>query len=114
MHRAALAAAAIDGVYEARRVDAAGVHRACAELRAGLLHGANVTMPHKRLAASSCDELGDTARRGMTVNTLIARGGNVLGITTDVPAVDDVWRLRGLPTDAPVPVSYTHLTLPTN
>ncbi len=48
IQRAALAAAGILGSYEARRVDAAGVYRACAEIRAGSLRGANVTMPHKR------------------------------------------------------------------
>ena len=46
LHNAALAALGIEGRYWTRRVKAAGVYSACAEIRAGTLDGANVTMPH--------------------------------------------------------------------
>ena len=84
IHRAALAAAGIEGRYEARRVDAAGVYRACAEIRAGDLAGANVTMPHKRTAAAAADRLAPEAARCGAVNTLVAEDGEVVGHNTDV------------------------------
>ncbi|NQV05648.1 hypothetical protein HQ535_03785 [bacterium] len=99
---AALRSAGIEGRYEARQVDASGVHRACAEMRAGHLDGANVTMPHKHEAAAAADRLIGPALRGMAVNTLVASDGEVEGHTTDVPAVVDIWARCGLPLDAPV------------
>jgi len=81
--RAALAAAGIEGIYEARRVDATGVYRACAEIRSGSLRGANVTMPHKRVAAAAADRLTATAGRCGAVNTLVGEAGEVVGENTD-------------------------------
>ena len=102
IHRAALAACGIAGTYTARRVDAAGVYRAAAEVRAGTLSGANVTMPHKTVAAGAADRLTRAAAAAHSVNTLLARDGEVVGESTDVGALTDVWGRRGLPGDVPV------------
>ncbi|MBN2113820.1 MAG: shikimate dehydrogenase [Acidimicrobiia bacterium] len=102
MHNAALAAVGIEGLYEARRVDAAGVYRACAEIRSGALHGANVTMPHKRVAAAAADRLLPLAHRAGAVNTLWAMEGEVVGDNTDAGALPGVWAAAGLPAGSPV------------
>jgi shikimate dehydrogenase len=83
IQQAALAAAGIEGSYEARRVDTIGVYRACAELRSGFLRGANVTMPHKRVAAAAADRLTAVAGRCGAVNTLVGEAGEVVGDNTD-------------------------------
>jgi shikimate dehydrogenase len=102
IQRAALAAAGIEGRYEARRVDSAGVYRACSEIRAGTLDGANVTMPHKRTAAAAADRLAPEAAACGAVNTLVAEGGEVVGHNTDVGGLHFVREWGGLPADDPV------------
>ncbi|MBT8202784.1 MAG: shikimate dehydrogenase [Acidimicrobiia bacterium] len=91
LHTAALAAVGIEGAYTARRVDAAGFMTAVDEIRSGALAGANVTMPHKQLAARAADELSDNARRAGSVNTLVLRTGVLRGETTDVGGIRDAW-----------------------
>lgn len=102
IHRAALAAAGIEGCYEARRVDAAGVYRACTEIRAGDLHGANVTMPHKAVAAVAADRLAPETARCGAVNTLAAERGEVVGHNTDVGGLQRAWEAAGGSAGAPV------------
>lgn len=102
IHTAALAACGIEGIYTARRVDVAGLYRAVAEVRAGALDGANVTMPHKRAAAAAADRLTADAAAAGSANTLLRRSGEVAGDSTDVAGIRDVWERRGLPSDAPV------------
>ncbi len=92
IHAAALEAAGISGTYTSRRVDAEGVAEAIEQLRDGRLDGANVTMPHKQLAATLCDRLSDNAVRAGSVNTLVLRDGQVFGDTTDVAGVRRSWR----------------------
>jgi shikimate dehydrogenase len=102
VHRVALAAAGIEGRYEARRVDEAGVYRACAEMRAGDLAGANVTMPHKRVAAAAADRLTPEAARCGAVNTLVLAGGEVVGHNTDIGGLRLAAEWAGIPAAAPV------------
>ena len=61
------------------------------EIRDGRLDGANVTMPHKRLAAELADALGADAARAGSVNTLLATGGAVTGMSTDVAGIRRAW-----------------------
>lgn len=84
IHAAALAAVGIEGTYEARQTDDAGVVAACAEIRDGSLHGANVTMPLKAAAAENADQLSPDAQRIGAVNTLVADNGSVAGRNTDI------------------------------
>ncbi len=101
IQQAALDQLGIPGSYTARRVDAAGMCRAVAKLRNGGLDGANVTMPHKRLAAELADRLDPVAARAGAVNTLVPGDGEVAGHLTDVEGVRYAWRRAGLPGDAP-------------
>ncbi|CAN5894793.1 shikimate dehydrogenase [soil metagenome] len=101
IHTAALAALGIDGSYEARRVDEAGLAGVIAELRSGSLDGVNVTMPHKRAAASLVDFMSPEARRARSVNTIVATDGELVGHSTDVTGLRRLWNDRHLPFDAP-------------
>jgi shikimate dehydrogenase len=102
IQRAALAAVGLPGSYQARRVDEAGLYRACAEIRAGNLRGANVTMPHKQAAAAAADRLSDAAARCRAVNTLVAEGLEVVGHNTDAGGLRAAWQRFGLPAEGPV------------
>jgi shikimate dehydrogenase len=102
IQRAALAAAGILGSYVARRVDVAGVYAACAEIRAGDLRGANVTMPYKRVAAAAADGLTAMAARCGAANTLVGEGGEVVGHNTDAGGLLLAWERAGIPRDLPV------------
>ena len=87
IHRAALAAVGIEGSYVARRCDEAGLVEACSEIRAGQLHGANVTMPLKGVARIACDQVGGGARRAAAVNTLLMEGDTLCGYNTDIVGI---------------------------
>jgi len=102
IQRAALAAAGIPGSYEARRVDARGVYLAAAEIRAGDLRGANVTMPHKQVAAAAADRLSAAAARCGAVNTLVGEEGEVVGHNTDVPGLLAAGERAGIRRGLPV------------
>ena len=99
MHRAALASAGLEGDYAAIRVDAADFATAVDDLREGRILGANVTMPHKRLAYEAADRVSADAGFGQTVNSLKMVGDDLVGITTDVPAIRALWTAAGLATD---------------
>jgi shikimate dehydrogenase len=104
IHTAALAAVGLEGRYEARRVDAAGMRTALDEIRTGRLAGANVTMPHKALAAALADRSTEVVTRTGAANTLRGERGVVAAENTDVGGLCDVWREAGFASDAPVHV----------
>lgn len=104
---AALAAARIPGTYKAMKVDESGMREALEDLRRGVLDGANVTMPHKRLAAELCDDVDPLARSAAAVNTLVRVGRAVIGHNTDVPGIRVAWRAAGLPTESSILVLGT-------
>lgn len=79
-----------------------GVAAAVEEIRAGKLTGANVTMPHKRLAAELVDDCLGEGRQMRAVNTLWLVGDRVTATSTDPHGVRWAWNHAGLPDDAPV------------
>lgn len=99
---AALRHAGMEGSYGRRRVDEAGMRDGAEEIRDGRLDGANVTMPHKRLAAELCDRLTPQAERCRVANTLWLRDGLLHGHTTDPDGVAFAWEDARLPEGAPV------------
>lgn len=99
IHTAAYEALDLDAEYERREVDEAGLADALDDIRSGALDGANVTMPHKRLAARLADRLDPVATRLGAVNTLVGAAGAVIGHATDGAGVLHAWRRGGLPTD---------------
>ena len=99
---AALEFAEIEGTYIHRQVDDEGMARAAAEIRDGRLDGANVTMPHKALAARLADRLSPVAERCGGANTLWREGDRLCAHTTDPDGVRFAWEYAGLPNDVPV------------
>jgi shikimate dehydrogenase len=83
LHNAAFASLGLDWVYLALPVAAGDVARAMAGVRALGLVGLSVTMPHKAAVAAEMDQLSDTADRLGAVNTVVRRGSELLGDSTD-------------------------------
>jgi len=102
MHRAALAHIGEDGDYETREVGIDGLYAGIADLRQGVLVGANVTMPHKVTAHDLCDELTSQAHAVKAVNTLSMRRGKLIGDNTDVRGIRFAWELRQFEAADPV------------
>lgn len=102
IHAAAMAALAIDGTYTARDVDEGGVRVAADEARGGTLLGANITMPHKRLAAALADGRTATVEVLGTANTWWVAEGRLWADATDGDGVRFAWDRAGLSRAAPV------------
>jgi shikimate dehydrogenase len=89
IHQAAYRALGLDHRYElADCADEAAVGELVAELRAGKIAGANVTIPYKRVALRLADRVAPSAQRVGAANVL-QRGadGAVVAHNTDVPAL---------------------------
>jgi shikimate dehydrogenase len=78
MQNAAFAAAGLDWQYLAIEVEAEALAETVGALPQSGFVGGNVTIPHKEAAAALCDEA-----EGDAVNTLVFRGGRLLGFNTD-------------------------------
>jgi shikimate dehydrogenase len=100
MHEAGLVAAGLSGTYVAIQVDEAGMAFQAERLRCLELHGANITMPHKRIAARLADVLTPTAARAGAVNTWYMVGDDLIGESTDVHGVRQVFSRRSLPIES--------------
>lgn len=102
MHNAALLAHEIPGRYVARDVDESGMRQAVHEIRDGLLHGANVTMPHKQIAATLSDRAAPEVERAGAANTLVRLQGEVVAHNTDIAGIVDAWRWNSLASEGAV------------
>ena len=65
-------------------------------LRARQFKGVNVTIPYKRLACRLCDEIDEGARITGAVNTVVNRGGRLLGYNTDIAGFTAMARRAGV------------------
>jgi shikimate dehydrogenase len=84
LHRLAFEYIGSDRRYGAARVRRGEVPEALEDIRTGNLKGLNVTAPHKFAFAGYLDGLeGDAARSG-AVNTIVKRGGALIGFNTDM------------------------------
>ncbi len=84
MHNAAFVSQGLDFVYLAFDVLAEDLTAAVAGLRALGAVGANVTVPHKERVISLLDDVEPLAERIGAVNTIVNRGGRLIGHNTDV------------------------------
>src|SRR5438876_246385 len=89
MQNAAFAARGLDWAYVPLRVEHPALDAAIAGLVALGFAGANVTTPHKASVIPYC-EVDESAERAASVNTLVIRGGRVIGSSTDAEALDEV------------------------
>jgi len=83
MQEAALRACGRSGWYQLVDVSAAELPEVLLRMRAGEVRGANVTVPHKAVMASACDELVGDAMLCGVVNTITVEGGRLIGDNTD-------------------------------
>lgn len=83
MMNAAFAAAGIDGVYLALRVNAPALGAVVSALKAVGCGGVNVTAPHKEAVIPFLDKLSAAAEASGSVNTIVFDGGSAAGHNTD-------------------------------
>jgi shikimate dehydrogenase len=83
LHNAAFAAAGIDATYDARDVSLEDLPRVVTSMRSPDFLGANVTAPHKQAVVAALDGVSREARLLGAVNTIVPRGGQLLGDNTD-------------------------------
>lgn len=86
IHTAALKACGLEGSYSLFPIhpdDKDGLKDLLARVRAGELHGLNVTIPHKQNVIELMDELTSTAQTISAVNTIHLREGKLIGDNTD-------------------------------
>ncbi len=89
LHAAAYKQAGVSATYRALDCpDPSSVERVFEELRSGLVQGANVTIPHKRLALELADAVAPSAQRIGAANVLVVDpAGRVTAHNTDAPAL---------------------------
>ena len=75
----------IDARYERWETPAEALRDRVQSLRADGFLGANVTVPHKRLALGLVDNVDDLAGRIGAINTVVSRQGRLTGYNTDAP-----------------------------
>ncbi len=98
IHEAGLRAAGISGEYTARRVDGDGLRKAADQVRSGALTGANITTPHKHLAAEVADRRSELVSRLGAANTWWREpNGALVAENTDVAGVAYAFDQIGMP-----------------
>nr|WP_216320231.1 shikimate dehydrogenase [Deinococcus aestuarii] len=97
MHRAAFGHAGLRGEYTALRVPAGELGGALERLREPGVLGANLSLPHKEDALALLDDLSPGARAIGAVNTVIHRGGRLIGENTDAPGLAAALEAAGAP-----------------
>lgn len=86
IHTAALRACGLQGDYSLFPIhpdDQNGLKELLTRVRAGEIHGLNVTIPHKQNVIELMDELTPTAKAIGAVNTIYLREGKLIGDNTD-------------------------------
>ena len=64
-------------------------------IRSGKLNGFNVTVPYKREVMPFLDEIDPGAAAIGSVNTVVRRGGRLIGYNTDLDGVEETFRYLG-------------------
>lgn len=83
MHNAAFRSQGMNAIYGAFDVDPSQLKAAIDGIRALGFLGVNVTIPHKEMVMAYLDEVAPTARQVGAVNTIVNRGGRLMGYNTD-------------------------------
>jgi shikimate dehydrogenase len=84
LHQPALDQLGIPAVYERWHTQAADLANRVESLRDPQVLGASITVPHKIAVMSMLDDVSAAARRAGAVNTIVNRGGALLGDNTDI------------------------------
>ena len=83
IHNAAFAALGLDCIYVPFPVRPENLEQAIRGLSPLSIIGINVTIPHKETVIAYLDEISEEARRIGAVNTVIVKGGRLIGDNTD-------------------------------
>lgn len=83
MHNAAFQRLGLDYIYVAFSVPPERLREAVSGIRGLGICGVNVTMPHKISVIKYLDDLDEGARLAGSVNTILNKGGQLIGYTTD-------------------------------
>ncbi|MBT3323415.1 MAG: shikimate dehydrogenase [Anaerolineae bacterium] len=98
LHKGFLAKCGLKGEYNLYPIppdDKDALKKLLDLVRAGEIHGLNVTIPHKQNVISLLDELSDSAQTIGAVNTIVLRDGKLIGENTDAPGFwKDLQNLR--------------------
>lgn len=99
IHTAALKTCGLEGDYSLFPIEPnnkQGLKNLLDCVRAGKIHGLNVTIPHKQNVIEFMDELTSTAQGIGAVNTIYLRESKLIGDNTDAPGfLSDLNRLLG-------------------
>src|SRR5919197_5748717 len=88
IHAAALESCQLKGSYSLFPIppeDKQGLENLLNQVRAGNIHGLNVTIPHKQNVIEFLDELTPTAKSIGAVNTIYLSNDRLIGDNTDAP-----------------------------
>lgn len=94
LHNAAFAALGLDWAFLAFPVPAGQAPAALAAVRALGLEGLSVTMPHKSAVAALLDRASPTVEALGAANTVVRRGPELVGESTDGPGFLDALRFE--------------------
>jgi len=84
MHNAAFKVLGLDDcTYEPMKVGKGSIHSLISLMREGKIIGANLTHPLKEEVIPFLDNLSSNAKACNSVNTLMLKGSNIIGLTTD-------------------------------
>ncbi len=83
MHNAAFAKLGLPHRYETRETADDQLAATLDHMRRDDILGGNVTIPHKETVLRLADEVDDEARRIGAINTIVRRGGRLIGYNTD-------------------------------
>lgn len=83
MHNAALRSMNVNGIYAAFHVLPHELEQAVQGIRALGIGGVNVTIPHKERVMAYLDDIDESAQVIGAVNTIVRRGGKLIGYNTD-------------------------------
>ena len=86
----------LDARYDLLETTEATIADVVARLRQEAASGWNITMPVKSAMSRLCDELSVASRIGGSVNTVVNRGGRLIGHTTDGIGLVNALKRRGI------------------
>ncbi|MGI9665552.1 MAG: shikimate dehydrogenase family protein [Acidimicrobiia bacterium] len=101
IHNAGFLELGIDAEYVHMQITDAEFRGVIDRLRSGDLDGVNITMPHKARAYSAVDSRSDDAYRTRAVNTIVSKGGQLVGHNTDIDGVRYAAKKTSLGEDTP-------------
>tara|TARA_A200000113_G_scaffold36608_1_gene29994 strand:- start:129 stop:920 length:792 start_codon:yes stop_codon:yes gene_type:complete len=74
----------IKAIYEKQKLDESELEEFIAQIKKEKIHGANVTVPFKKIIIPFLDELSIEAEKTQSVNTLYLKDNKVVGHNTDI------------------------------